>query len=110
MGKKISNSMSDQEQGLAARLEKIRDVQEINSQRRKIPIHLIADALFKAGYFSLDEQARALGVSRSTAWTIVKTKHKLGRLNAKTTRCILANPDTPVSVRAIIHSILDRKN
>ena len=108
MGKRLPSVMGDSRQSLTGRLETIRHLEQISSQGR--PIHLIADALIKAGYTSLDEQARALGVSRSTAWTIVKTKHKLGRLNAKTTRCILANPDTPVSVRAIIHSILDRKN
>jgi hypothetical protein len=108
MGKRLPSVMGDNRQSLTGRLETIRHLEQISSQGR--PIHLIADVLIKAGYTSLDEQARALGVSRYTAWTIVKTKHKLGRLNAKTTRCILANPDTPVSVRAIIHSILDRKN
>jgi len=92
---------------LVSRLARIRDV---NVPGRKIPIHLVADALIKGGYLSLDEQAKALGLHRATAWTIMKTKHKLGMLNNKTVRCILANPDTPVSVRVIIHSILDRKN
>ena len=59
-----------------------------------------------AGYISLDEQAKALGLNRSTVWTIVKSKHKLGRLNAKTTQTILANPDTPASVRAVIQQYL----
>ena len=99
MNKETPSEMSGGGQSLAAR-------QTRESKRRKVPIQLIADALIKAGYTSLDEQAKALGLNRSTAWTIVKTKHKLGRLNAKTTRCILANPDTPIPVRAIIRSIL----
>ena len=70
--------------------------------RRAVPIQEIADALVAAGYTSLDKQAKALGLHRSTAWTIIKKKHKLGRLNAKTTQSILANPDTPASVRAVI--------
>ena len=106
MSKQLPSEISDSDQSLTARLEKLRELEEVNSQRRKIPIQPIAEALIEAGYTSLDEQAKALG----TAWTIVKTKHKLGRLNTKTTRCILANPDTPVSIRAIIHSILDLKN
>ena len=110
MSKKLPSEISDRDQSLVAHLEKISHLEEIDSQRRKVAIQHIADALINAGYISLDEQAKALGLSRSTAWTIVKRKHKIGRLNAKTTRCILANPDTPVSVRAIIHSILDRKN
>ena len=54
------------------------------------------------GYTSLDNQAKALGIHRATAWTIIKKKHKLGRLNAKTAQSILANPGTPASVRAVI--------
>ena len=110
MSKQFPSEISDSDQSLTVRLEKLRELEELNSQRRKIPIQPIAEALIEAGYTSLDEQAKALGLSRSTAWTIAKTKHKLGRLNTKTTRCILANPETPVSIRAIIHSILDLKN
>jgi len=40
----------------------------------------------------------------------VKTKHKLGRLNNETTARILANPDTPVSVRAIVQALLSQKD
>ena len=108
MSKQFPSEISDSDQSLTARLEKLRELEELNSQRRKIPIQPIAEALIEAGYTSFDEQAKAEG--RSTAWTIVKTKHKLGRLNTKTTRCILTNPKTPVSIRAIIHSILDLKN
>ena len=45
----------------------------------------------------LDQQAKALGLTpQHLACTIsVNAKHKLGRLNAKTTTRILANPDTP---------------
>jgi hypothetical protein len=71
-----------------------------------VPIQAIADALVAAGYTSLDDQAKALGLHRSTAWTIVKTRHKLGRLNRQTTQRILENPDTPPSVRAIIQQAL----
>jgi len=94
-------------QSLAARLERIR---LLENPGRKIPIQVIADSLRKAGYNSLDAQAKALGVNRSTAWTIMKTKHKLGHLNNKTVRSILANPDTPVSIRVIIRTMLHRKN
>src|SRR5262245_1722490 len=81
-------------QSLVARLGKIRR---------------FADALIKGGYLSLDKQAKALGLRRSTAWTIMKKTHKLGMLNNKTIRCILANPDTPVSVRVVIQAALERE-
>ena len=74
-----------------------------------IDLQQIREALIKSGHRKLDQQAKALGLGRSTAWTIVKAKHKLGRLNAKTTRCILANPDTPPDVRSIIQKHLNER-
>ena len=70
----------------------------------------ITAALIASGYTSLDKQATALGISRSTAWTIVKTKHKLGRLSAKTTKHILANPELPPNVRAAIQRYLAERS
>ena len=55
-----------------------------------------------SGFTSLDEQAKALGIHRATAWTIIKNKHKLGRLNRNTVRRILSNHNTPHSVRTIV--------
>ena len=79
--------------------------------KRQYPIDLqqIREALIMSGYSKLDQQAKALGLHRSTAWTIVKAKHKLGRLNAQTTRRILANPDTPPDVRSVIQKHLDER-
>jgi len=69
----------------------------------------ISNALIEAGFHSLDKQARALGVCRSTAWTIVRFKHKVDRLSAKTTRQMLANPTLPPTVRLIIEQyVLER--
>ena len=62
----------------------------------------IREALIACGYTKLDQQAKALGINRSTAWTIINTKHKLGRLNNKTTQRILANPNTPPPVRVVV--------
>jgi hypothetical protein len=92
------------ERGLTSRLEKIRELERKQSGRT-VPSQLIASALIEAGYISLDTQAKALGLNRSTVWNIMKSKHKLGRLNSKTARCIWANPDTPASVRAIIDAV-----
>jgi predicted DNA-binding transcriptional regulator AlpA len=62
----------------------------------------ISQALISSGYTSLDEQAKALGLGRSTAWNIIKHKHKLGRLSAKTIDRILKNSKTPPIVRAAV--------
>ena len=71
-------------------------------QHYTVGLQQISDALIACGFTKLDEQAKALGIRRSTAWTIVKTKHKLDRLSTKTTDRMLANPELPPSVRTII--------
>jgi hypothetical protein len=95
---------------LGERLETVRYLNEIKKSsscvRRTIPIEHIADALAAAGYTSLDKQAKALGIHRATAWTIIKKKHKLGRLNPDTTNRMLANPELPQSVRIVIEQHL----
>ena len=74
-----------------------------------VGIQHIADALIASGYTSLDQQAKALGINRSTTWTIVKVKHKLGRLSAGTTERMLANPELPARVRAVIQQYLTER-
>ena len=80
------------------------------SREYAVKLHHISEALIASGYTTLDDQAKALGIHRSTAWTIVKTKHKLGRLSTKTTKRILANPATPASVRAIVQRYLAERS
>ena len=79
-------------------------------QNYTIRLQDIGDALVAAGYTSLDEQAKALGVTRSTARNIVNGKNKLDRLARKTTKRILADPETPPSVRAIIRQYLAERS
>jgi hypothetical protein len=45
-------------------------------ERQCLKIKELSDALVKAGLLSLDEQAAALGLCRSTTWTILTAKHK----------------------------------
>src|SRR5262245_52310547 len=75
-----------------------------------VGLRRVVDALVAAGYTTLDAQAKALGVGRSTAWTIVKVKHKLGRLSAKTRTQILANPELPAQVRAAFQEYLSYRS
>ena len=69
-----------------------------------VALQQIREALVQSGYTKLDQQAKALGVHRSTAWAIIKTRHKLGRLR------ILANADTPPSVRSVIQKYLAERS
>ena len=74
--------------------------------QRKNAIEAIVKALKSSGYRSLDQQAKALGLNRSTAWTIIRNKHKAARLSKKTTSRILTNPDTPSAVRLLVQRYL----
>ena len=94
---------------LSTRLETVRSL-NTSSARRTVPVQHIADALIGAGYTSLDEQAKALGIHRATAWTIIKTKHKLGHLNAKTTERIMANPELPPCIRDVLQRYAQPKD
>jgi hypothetical protein len=76
----------------------------------EIGLRHISEALVACGYTSLDGQAKALGIHRSTAWTIIKTKHKLGRLSTKTTKRILTNSVTPPAVRSVVQKYLAERS
>jgi len=80
------------------------------NRNHAITLQDISDALIGCGYTKLDKQAKALGVHRSTAWTIVNDKHKLGRLSSKTTNRILENPETPPAVRNVVQQYLDERS
>jgi hypothetical protein len=69
----------------------------------------ISEALIAAGYTSLDEQAKALGIHRSTAWVIINRKYKLGRLSTKTTGRILSNTQTPPAVRILVQQYVAKR-
>jgi hypothetical protein len=75
-----------------------------------IELERISEALISSGYTSLDEQAKALGVHRSTAWVIIKKKHKLGRLSAKTIDRILGNSQTPPAVRTLVQQYVVKRS
>jgi hypothetical protein len=97
----VKGPLSGTRASLSARLEAVRYL-NTSSARRTVPAQSIAHALVGAGYASLDEQAKALGLNRSTAWTIIRTKHKLGYLNSKTTERMLANPELPPCIRDVL--------
>src|SRR5262245_30598743 len=109
MGKKpsepVKRPLSGTRASLGVRLEAVRYL-NTSSARRSVPVQHIADALVGAGYASLDEQAKALGIHRATAWTIIKAKHKLGYLNAKTAERMLANPELPPCIRDVLQRYL----
>jgi hypothetical protein len=87
--------------------ERLRVVRDLNARKNRIQD--ITEALISSGYTSLDRQAKALGLHRTTTWTIIKNKHKLGRLSTKTIERIIANPETPPLVRSAIQDYIAEK-
>src|SRR5262249_3245785 len=67
--------------------------------RHTSKIRELAEAVKSAGFLTLDEQAKALGLSRSTAWTIRKASHKASGLSASIINQMLAAPELPPSAR-----------
>src|SRR5713226_2098427 len=77
--------------------------------RQSSKIRELGDALVAAGFDTLDKQVKALGLSRSTTWTILKANHKASGLSATTINRMLAAPGLPPVVRARILEYIDEK-
>jgi hypothetical protein len=82
--------------------------ENIDLQSKKITE--VAEALVAAGYVCLDEQARALGLPRSTTWTILNGKHKNTGLSASVIKQILAQPQLPNLVRRKVVEYVEEKS
>ena len=80
--------------GLARQLSKIRE---------------LAETVEAAGFLTLDEQAKILGLPRSTAWTIRRGSHKASGLSASILNRMLAAPTLPPLVRAKILEYVQEK-
>jgi len=62
-------------------------------------IREIGMALSSAGFVTLDQQADALGLCRSTTWVILQAEHKNSGLSATVINRMLACPRLPGPVR-----------
>jgi len=77
--------------------------------RQSSKIRELGDALATEGFLALDEQAKALGLCRSTAWTILKANHKASGLSAAIINRMLATPQLPPLVRAKVVEYVEEK-
>jgi hypothetical protein len=68
--------------------------------RQTSKIRELKVALIEAGLISLDQQARALGLGRSTTWKILSGTHKASGLSAGIVIRVLSAPDVPPLVRS----------
>src|SRR5258708_35171910 len=81
------------------------DVKSLQSNKTKE----IGQALIACGLVALDAQAGALGLSRSTAWTILGGKHKASGLSATVINQMLTAPQLPPLVRARLFEYIEAK-
>ena len=77
--------------------------------RQSLKIREIGDALASEGFITLDEQARALGLCRSTTWTLLKANHKSSGLSASVINRMLASPRLPALARSRILEYVEDK-
>ena len=82
----------------------------ITKARQRSKIREIGDALVASGFSTLDEQATALGLNRSTTWTILKANHKNSGLSATVISRMLSTPQLPALVRAKIIEYIEEKS
>lgn len=78
-----------------------------NLQAHKI--RELAGTLVAAGYVCLDAQARVLGLSRSTTWTILQAKYKNSGLSASVINRMLGQPQLPDLVRIKLLEYVEAK-
>lgn len=77
--------------------------------RQLSKIKEIGETLANMGYLTLDQQAKVLGLSRSTTWTLLRCSHKASGLSARVINQMLASPQLPQPVRAkIVEYLKDR--
>jgi hypothetical protein len=70
--------------------------------RQTAKLRALREALIEAGFRTLGAQSAALGLNRVTTWTILSGKHKATGLLSGTLDRILASPNLPPSVRALV--------
>jgi hypothetical protein len=76
-------------------------------QRRKIAE--IGDALRAVGHVCLDHQPKALGLCRSTTWTILQASHKHSGLTAGVVSRMLKAPLLPSAVETKLIEYAEEK-
>ena len=78
--------------------------------RQCAKIREIGEALCAAGFVTLDKQADALGLCRSTAWTVLRADHKASGLSAAVIERMLAAPKLPEAVREKLQEYVAEKS
>jgi hypothetical protein len=78
--------------------------------RQAAKLREIREALVAEGYVRLDDQASALGLSRSTTWTIISGTHKSSGLSATVLERMLSSPRLTPGARDKIFEYVEEKS
>jgi hypothetical protein len=81
----------------------------LSKAKQSAKIAELRQVLIDAGFIALDEQAAALGIWRSTAWTIFRRGHKASGLSAVTIKGMLRSPHLPTAARRVIQEYIEQK-
>jgi hypothetical protein len=77
--------------------------------RQASKIRELGVALISEGFVTLEQQATALGLSRSTTWTIIRGTHKASGITAPIVKRMLSCPNLPTLVRSKILEYIDER-
>jgi hypothetical protein len=77
--------------------------------RQAAKLRQVGEALRAAGISTLDKQAEALALGRSTAWTVLQANHKGSGLSAAVINRMLAAPRLPPPVREKLLEYVEEK-
>jgi hypothetical protein len=77
--------------------------------RQAAKIAELANEIEQAGLLKLDEQAKALGLERSTAWMILQGNHKASGISAKIINRMLTSIHLPQNVKAVLIEYIEEK-
>ena len=77
--------------------------------RQSTKIHEIVEAIETSGFVALDQQARALGLGRSTMWVVLQNHYKNTGLSGCTIGHMLSSPRLPPRVRALVIEYVEDK-
>ena len=85
--------------GKALGIESCLNLIRTGRTRQREKIDEICKTLVACRIIGLDDQAEALGLSRSTTWTLLRGVHKSSGLSAATVNKMLSTPRLPPRVR-----------
>ena len=77
--------------------------------RQALKIAEIRQALVAAGYDTITKQAVVLGLSRSTAWAVLRGAHKSSGLSTAVINRVLRSQELPAVARKIIEEYVRKK-